>query len=380
MQERTYHSSPNAQKKVIDDSQDLKPDLVINSTPTGIDGPPQVTPSGIVLGGNGRSMALQRAYQNGDAEGYRQYLVEHAEEFGLTAEQIQGMGHPVLIREVDGAPADTEGLRVLGSDLNKDFKKALSAIEQAVSAGKSLSEESAAQISQRFDDQPDGTLRKLMASDPTLFRDVLLKDGVLSQTDLPQYFTAEGTLNKSGKDFVENVLLGVAVGDSDLLESLQSSPSLIQKIERIIPATIELGKREDGWNIMGSVREAARQVVAAQVRGVPIGDQIGQGETVWRRAHPRRSRRLPRFYGAETDRDLQKFSNSLPTSPAPISLGRNQCSGQPIQPRHSHASSARKNRALRARRAGAPTPTRWRGRERPCRAWRRSLPLHHRRL
>ena len=69
-------------------------------------------------------MSLQRAYQNGDAEGYKQYLEEHAEEFGLTTEQVQGMGHPVLIREVDGAPADTEGLRVLGSDLNKDFKKA----------------------------------------------------------------------------------------------------------------------------------------------------------------------------------------------------------------------------------------------------------------
>ena len=75
-----------------------------------------------------------------------------------------------------------------------------------------------------------------MASDPTLFRNVLLDDGVLNQTDIPQYFTTEGALNKSGKDFIENVLLGVAVGDTDLLESLQSSPSLIQKIERIIPA------------------------------------------------------------------------------------------------------------------------------------------------
>ena len=35
VQERTYHSSKEAQKKVIDDSQNLKPDMVINSTPTG---------------------------------------------------------------------------------------------------------------------------------------------------------------------------------------------------------------------------------------------------------------------------------------------------------------------------------------------------------
>ena len=90
VQERTYHTSKDAQNKVIQDSQKLAPDMVVNTTPTAIDGPPQVTPKGVVLGGNGRTMAIQRAYQDGEAEGYRKYLMKHARDFGISGGSDQG--------------------------------------------------------------------------------------------------------------------------------------------------------------------------------------------------------------------------------------------------------------------------------------------------
>ena len=275
VQERMYHSSRAAQADVIAKSQNVKPFHVVSTDATALSGPPQITPDGTVLGGNGRAMILQRAYAQGTAEGYKQYLTEHLAQFGLTAEQIQGMENPVLVREIEGAPTEIEGLRTLGSDLNKDFKKALSEVEEAVSAGKSISVESAESISLHFDEK--NTLRQIMAKNPAVFKDALLKDGVLSETDLPKYFTSDGALNQAGKNFVENALLGASIGDADLLQTLQSSASTIAKLERIIPQTIELNNRQDGWNIMPDVREAARQVAAAQIRGVQIEDQLGQG-------------------------------------------------------------------------------------------------------
>ena len=275
VQERLYHSSPDAQAKVIKDSQDLKPDMVVNTTPTAIDGPPQVTPSGIVLGGNGRTMALQRAYQNGTAEGYRKYLLKHAANFGISADQLQGMQQPVLVREIDNGPADVEGMRVLGSDLNKDFKKALSENEQAVTAGKNLSKESADAFAVEFEKLGEkGTLRKAMASSPLIFRDALLRDGVLSETDLPKYFTGEGAVNEAGKTFIEKAMVGSVIQDADLLQSMPKS--LVAKVLRVVPQMIETGKRSDKWNITDDVKDAIRQVSAAHIRGIKLEDQLGQ--------------------------------------------------------------------------------------------------------
>ena len=275
VQERMYHTSKEAQAKVIKDSQDLKPDMVVNTTPTAIDGPPQVTPNGIVLGGNGRTMALQRAYQNGDAEGYRKYLLKHSSDFGISADQLQGMQQPVLVREIDSSPADVEGMRVLGSDLNKDFKKALSENEQAVTAGKNLSKESADEIAAEFEKLGEkGTMRSAMASSPGIFKDALLRDGVLSETDLPKYFTAEGAVNEAGRTFIEKAMIGSVVLDADLLQSMPKN--LVEKVQRIVPQMLETGKRSDKWNITEDVKDAIRQVSAAHIRGIKIEDQLGQ--------------------------------------------------------------------------------------------------------
>ena len=275
VQERMYHTNKDAQNKVIKDSQNLKSDMVVNTTPTAIDGPPQTTPVGIVLGGNGRAMAIQRAYQQGSAEGYRKHLMDHAAEFGIDAKQIEGMKAPMLIREVTDAPADEEGMRVLGSDLNKDFKKALSENEQAVTSGKNLSKESADEIAAEFEKLGDkGSLRAAMADNPTVFRKSLLRDGVLNETDLPKYFTQEGALTETGKNFIEKAMVGSVVQDADLLTSMPKS--LVAKVLRIVPQMIETGKRSDSWNITADVKEAIRQSSSAQIRGITIEDQLGQ--------------------------------------------------------------------------------------------------------
>lgn len=68
-------------------------------------GAPVVGPDGVVEAGNGRTMGVQIAYQNGTAAGYRAWLDNNASKFGFKPEQLAGMKAPVLVRErIDDVP------------------------------------------------------------------------------------------------------------------------------------------------------------------------------------------------------------------------------------------------------------------------------------
>ena len=77
---------------------------------TAYGGAPIVNERGEVIQGNGRSEALRRAYGQGTAAEYKAWLAEHAEEFGLTREQVEKMETPILVRVLDVDDARAEQL------------------------------------------------------------------------------------------------------------------------------------------------------------------------------------------------------------------------------------------------------------------------------
>ncbi len=79
---------------------------------TAYTGAPVVNSRGEVIQGNNRSAALiQMHEQNGaEADKYKQYLVDHAEQFGVDADTVAGMEYPVLVRMVD--VEDAEAIRL----------------------------------------------------------------------------------------------------------------------------------------------------------------------------------------------------------------------------------------------------------------------------
>lgn len=60
-QERDYRER-GEQAKVLAIAADYKPALIFNTAPGAIDGTPVISPSGLVLGGNGRTLATQLVY------------------------------------------------------------------------------------------------------------------------------------------------------------------------------------------------------------------------------------------------------------------------------------------------------------------------------
>lgn len=277
VQPRQYQTNKNAQMDVINIAKKPNFAQLVNTDPTAIGGPPQVTPEGIVIGGNTRTMALQRIYRSSQGKDYKAFLEGNAEQFGIDPAAVRAMKKPMLVREIPDAPTEPAALARLAQDLNQPFTKPLAEVEAAVSAGQRLTPESVnAIVGELTKGEEAGTLRDAMASNPILFRDVLLRDGVFQERDLPRYFTSEGAINAVGKEFIENALLGKIVPDADLLQGLPKSIS--NKLERAIPPLIELGSRADNWNIVPEVVEAAQMAARAQAKGWSIEKYIRQGD------------------------------------------------------------------------------------------------------
>jgi hypothetical protein len=99
--ERDYKGSKAAQTRVIEQSQNYDPAYTVNTNPDAVNGPPVITPDGTVLGGHSRVMSTQRVYAAGQGKTYRDALKRDANSYGLTADQVDAMKQPVLVRQVE---------------------------------------------------------------------------------------------------------------------------------------------------------------------------------------------------------------------------------------------------------------------------------------
>lgn len=93
----------------------------ITSSVTAYTGAPTVNARGETIQGNNRSDALKLMWESHpeSAARYKQYLMEHAEELGLTPEQIESVENPVLVNMVD--VDDNEAIR-LGQFVAQDIE------------------------------------------------------------------------------------------------------------------------------------------------------------------------------------------------------------------------------------------------------------------
>lgn len=107
--ERTDDASVLSARKI---ARNIRPEEITSSI-TAYTGAPTTNVRGEVIQGNNRSDALRLIWE-GDKEQsaiYKQYLMDHAADFGLNADEISAMNHPVLVNmlDVDDATAITLG-------------------------------------------------------------------------------------------------------------------------------------------------------------------------------------------------------------------------------------------------------------------------------
>lgn len=106
--ERKDDASVEAARKI---ASNIRPEEITTSV-TAYTGAPTVNSRGEVIQGNNRSAALKEMWASHPEQGarYKQYLKEHAAEYGLTAEDIDKVQSPILVNMLDVSDADAIAL------------------------------------------------------------------------------------------------------------------------------------------------------------------------------------------------------------------------------------------------------------------------------
>lgn len=157
------------------------PEPLLRTGPKLDEGAPVISKEGWVEVGNHRVRGLKQAYDEGNAEAYVQAIIERAEEFGLSAEQVKLMRRPVLVREVPDQYVNAKYARAWNQATG------MSARSEAGSIGKNLDLDTMADLSAKgsLDDVLAGAegaaiIKRIMGEGGEAFAKKYIEDGVLT--------------------------------------------------------------------------------------------------------------------------------------------------------------------------------------------------------
>lgn len=278
---------PQMRGQVEKMTKGMKPELLAESQFVN-EGAPVVNNSGVVLNGNGRVMAVQKAYKGltdahkKSAKAYKDYLVSIAPSLGIAPEKVQSMDHPVLVRQAaDNADTNaiinsTEGGAKLGgaeqAKADADRLK-LSTLEQFVDNGTG-----------EFMNPSNREFRRAAASD------------VFSDAEGNSVFNEKGDLSPTGAFRIRNAIFAKAYNDNYLLTQLSEATDNNSKniMNAMIAAAPEVAKVNEGikngtlypdYDISDVITKTAKTIMSLRNEGKPLSfhlqetDLFSQGES-----------------------------------------------------------------------------------------------------
>lgn len=168
---------------------------------------PVVSDEGIVYDGNGRTMAGQKAAKEGTDSEYINDLLENAENFGFTREQIEqsGIEHPRLVLVTDERlPYDAATF----AKFSRNEKKTQSNTEQAVAKAKTLTSDEVGAIVAEI--EGNGSLDAFFNNSKAIndLVKTLVDKGIIGQNEVAQMMDSPERLSAQGREYVKNLLLG----------------------------------------------------------------------------------------------------------------------------------------------------------------------------
>ena len=221
------------------DAQESVRRIAGNFNSLALESPPIVTKDGIVVSGNNRTMSSKLAARNGTDKAYLQDLKEMIDEYGLEESDLKGFKNPRLILEVDEEHKGDYTTEEF-AQFNRDTKKTMSNVEKAVKLTKTLNEQKISSIASELTNYD--TMGELYADSKGCqqFVGKLIEAGIIGDNEKAQYCKSDGTLNDTGKDFVETVLVGSVLDEGNIrkLDSV-GGKRIRQKLVRSILPLIE---------------------------------------------------------------------------------------------------------------------------------------------
>lgn len=229
--DRDYQNDKDAQESVRK--------IAANFNSLALESPPIVTKDGVVISGNNRTMSSKLAAKNGTDTAYLEDLKELIDEYGLEESDLSDFKHPRLILEMD---AEHEGDYTTEefAQFNRDTKKTMSNVEKAVKVTKTLNEEKIQSIASQLSGYE--TMGELYADAKgcQYFVAKLIDAGIIGDNEKAQYLKSDGTLNDTGKDFTETVLVGTVLNENNIRKLDSAGGKRIrQKMVRAILPLVE---------------------------------------------------------------------------------------------------------------------------------------------
>lgn len=269
---------PQMRGQVEKMTKGMKPELLAESQFVN-EGAPVVNNSGVVLNGNGRVMAVQKAYKGltdahkKSAKAYKDYLVSIAPSLGIAPEKVQSMDHPVLVRQA-ADDADT------------------SAIINSTEGGAKLG--GAEQAKADADRLKLSTLEQFVDNGTGEFMNPSNRE--FSAAEGNSVFNEKGDLSPTGQFRIRNAIFAKAYNDNYLLTQLSEATDNNSKniMNAMIAAAPEVAKVNEGikngtlypdYDISDVITKTAKTIMSLRNEGKPLSfhlqetDLFSQGES-----------------------------------------------------------------------------------------------------
>lgn len=253
------------------DAQQVTRDIANNYDSRAVQTPVVVSQDGVVLSGNGRTMAGELAAAHNTDAAYNSHIAQYPTKWGFTKQQVEGMQHPRVVFVPDASmPYTAETF----AKFNQQEMKGQSKTEQAVKLGKVVSDKAfnrIIRIINRFDTLGDFYSDSKATSEAIA---ELQGDGVLSQAQLAEMVDGGG-ISAIGKELLENTLIGKA---------FESNPNAVREIteyksmrQSIITALAEISNNlslDKEYSLESELAQAIDLVYQARKSGSKLGEPV----------------------------------------------------------------------------------------------------------
>lgn len=263
--------------QVEDMANQLNPSAVVDQTGSVNMGAPVINSKGVVLNGNGRTMAIRKAYSKGNksAQAYKQYLKNNAEKLGLDPNAVDRIKNPMIVRQVaDDAPIEDIIHSTAGGSR-------MSASEQAKSDAKKI--RTATLDKYKKENPPD-----LSAPSNRAFVKSILDD-ITTDADRNAMYTESGQITKEAIRRVQDALFARAYGDDSLLnrmtESTDDNIRIVSKV--MLQCAPKVAKLKEGqehgdfyseYDVSNVITQAAKDLIEARDVGKPISYKLREND------------------------------------------------------------------------------------------------------
>lgn len=252
-------------------AEDLRPEL-LGESPKLSDGAPIIGMDNVVESGNGRTLAIAKAYESGKAEEYRAFLEQYASERGI---DIAGINNPVLVRT---RLTDTDRTQFAKLANESDVAQ-YSATERAVGDSDRLPDASLLKINNDGSINLDGSM--------DFVRGFV---GSLPKSEQGTVITGDGRLSQEGKRRIESAIMQRAYDDSSLIgrmaENLDDdSKTVLNALLRAAPQLAQLDSlvKQGGRHkntLAKDLAQAAQKLSDLKANGQTVPDYLNQGQLI----------------------------------------------------------------------------------------------------